>query len=532
MFDHRRFAFVAMTTTSLLASLGFGCGGGQPPPPSAPEAEKPRRPAAVATTRQAAVAGLFYPKDRDVLSKTLDDLLAAAPTPAVTNLRALICPHAGYAYSGPVAASAYRTLAGREFRTVIILAASHYADFRGVSVPASGAYETPLGTVPISAWARQLAKQSPFVLEPKCFVQRPPWAEMSAKPAPAVGDDTPETWEHSVEVQVPFLQKTLKNFDLLPVVFGDANPEKVAQALAGIIDDRTLVIASTDLSHYHPYAEAKALDQQTVQWVCRMDFKALQAREAVESACGRLPVLTLMHLARLKGWTPQLLDCRNSGDTSGDKRRVVGYAAIAFDAPAALPLQTPTPATLSEAERRFLLELARNTLRSVVARGGLPVVSSDTVPARLREPKGCFVTLTKDDELRGCIGNVTAGDPLYQAVMQNAENAALHDPRFPPVTADELGRIHIEISILTEPQRLTFRSPEDLLSQLHPPRDGVVLKIGGRGATFLPQVWDQILDKVEFLDRLAQKAGCPPSAWRGPDVTVATYQVEAFAEPK
>lgn len=532
MFHRRRFACTLMITTSVLASLGFGGGAGQQSPtgPPASESARPKRAAAPAPTRLPAVAGLFYPKDREELSKTLDGLLGAAPAQAVPNVKALICPHAGYAYSGPVAARAYRTIAGREFRTVVIVAASHYAEFRGVSVAGSAAYETPLGTVPVSEQVRRLAQHSPFVLEPKCFVQRPQWASLSSKLTPPVGDDTPETWEHSVEVQVPFLQKTLKDFTLLPVVYGDADPEQVAQALADILDDQTLVVASTDLSHYHSYSEAKALDQQTVQWICQMDIKALQSPAAAECACGRLPVLTLLHLARLKGWTPQLLDCRNSGDTSGDRGRVVGYAAIAFTGPASRPAPAQEP--FAEAEKKFLLDLARETLRRVVAQSTPPEVNPDSVPARLREPKGCFVTLTKDGELRGCVGNVVADDPLCQAVMHNAESAALRDPRFPPVTAEELRKLRIEISVLTEPQPLTFRSPDDLLSQLQPRRHGIVLKIGGRSATFLPQVWSQIPDKVEFLGHLSQKAGCPPSAWRGPDVTASTFQVEAFAEPE
>ena len=297
----------------------------------------------------------------------------------MTNLKALICPHAGYVYSGPVAARAYKALSGRDYRTVIILAASHYADFRGVSVPAAAAYETPLGRVPVSERARQLARQPPFILEPRCFVQRPAWSEQASKPAPPAGDDTPETWEHAVEVQVPFLQKTLKNFAILPVVFGNADPAEVARGLAAILDDQTLVIASTDLSHYHPYDEAQAQDRQTVKWICAMDFAALQAPEAAECACGRMAVLTLMHLARLKGWTPQGLDQRNSGDTAGDKSRVVGYSAIAFCAPAGAAAASPAarddaPPQFNAAERRYLLGLARQTLSRVTAGGGLPEV--------------------------------------------------------------------------------------------------------------------------------------------------------------
>ena len=492
------------------------------------------RPATIQRIRLPAVAGLFYPKESKALGNTIDRLVAAAPTNRIEGVRALICPHAGYEYSGPTAATAYRLLAGKAYDTVIILAPSHYALFQGASVSATDAYETPLGTVPVWQKARELAEQPPFVLEPHCLVQRPGWSGSSSKPAPAAGEDTPETWEHSVEVQVPFLQRTLQKFQVLPVIFGKVDPEQVARVLAPLVDDRTLVIASTDLSHYHPYAEAQGLDRQTIRRICDQDIRALSAEGAEECACGRVPVMALLHLAKLKGWKAQLLDYRNSGDTAGEKDRVVGYAAVAFVAKgksaAARDLRPRAAPQFSSSERKFLLDLARQALRSVTAGGGLPEIASDKVPAACRAAKGCFVTLTRDGQLRGCIGNILPAAPLYQAVLENARNAALSDPRFPPVTAAEAALLHIEVSVLSVPEPLVFTSPEDLLAKLQPHKDGVLLKIGGRGATFLPQVWEQLPDKVAFLEHLSEKAGCPAGAWRGKDVTISTYHAEAFAE--
>lgn len=488
--------------------------------------------------RQPAVSGLFYPNDPKKLMAAVDQHLASAPTNVIPGIRALICPHAGYEYSGPVAAHAYRRIAGGSCDTVVILAASHYALFQGVSVPATTAYETPLGQVAVSEKARQLAKQPPFVREPRCLVQRPQWAGFSSRPSPAVGEDTPETWEHSVEVQVPFLQRTLKRFRILPVMYGHADPAEVARALAPLVDERTLVIASSDLSHFHPYSDACALDRQTVKWICELNVAALQVPAAEERACGRMPILTLLHLAKLKSWKPQLLDYRNSGDTAGDKSRVVGYSAVAFTSDVAkatsgrISSKAKPAAQFDAAERKFLLNLARQTLTRVTAGRSLPELKSEEVPAPCRAEKGCFVTLTKSGELRGCMGNILPVGPLYQSIMDNARNAALRDPRFPPVAADEVARLHLEISVLTAPEPLAFASPDDLLARLQPRRDGVVLQIGGRGATFLPQVWEQLPDKVEFLNHLAAKAGCVPSAWRGPDVSVSLYHVEAFEEPK
>ncbi len=437
----------------------------------------------------------------------------------IPHLKGLVCPHAGYPYSGQTAAIAYKTLAGRDIQTVVILGPSHYAAFQGASVPNADAYQTPLGNVPISDKAQQLIKASPFVLEPKCLVQRPSWWQQSSKPAPPAGEDTPDTWEHSVEVQVPFLQKTLKNFTILPVVFGDVDPEQAAKVLAGIIDDKTIVVASSDLSHYHPYDEAKELDNRCVRAICSLDIDEMKTQEA----CGKLPILTLMYLAREKGWKAQLLDYRNTGDVTGDKNHIiVGYSAIAFYA--------PTQENYAAQERGFLLDLARKTLTCVASNGSPSEVNAGDVSPKLSETKACFVTLTENGMLRGCIGHILPQEPLCQAVEDNAQNAARRDPRFLPVQSDEVSKIKIEISVLTEPQPLRFTSPEDLLNKLQPYEDGVLLQIGSHGATFLPQVWAQIPDKVEFLNQLSRKAGCAPSAWRGKETTVSIYHVESFEE--
>jgi MEMO1 family protein len=477
---------------------------------------------------------LFYPKDPKALASTIDSLLAAAKTQQVSQVRALICPHAGYEFSGPIAAQAYKLIIGSTCDTVIILGPSHYAAFRGVSVPAAAAYQTPLGNVPISDKIRSVTNTPDFVVAPRCLVQRPPWAAMISNSPRA--EDTPDTWEHSVEVQVPFLQRTLKDFRILPVIFGEVDPEPVAKALAPLVDDKTLVVASSDLSHYHPYEEARALDQRTVGWIREMDIKSLQSEQASESACGRVPVLALLYLAKLKGWKPHFLDYRNSGDTAGDKNRVVGYTAIAFADTAgqrvSLTATPKPPGEFSQADREFLLQLARQTLRSPNSSNGVRDMPTDGIPSSCRAVRGCFVTLTKGGRLRGCIGNILPSGPLFQAVIDNTRNAALRDFRFPPVTAQETGDLHIEISVLSAVEPLRFDSPEDLLAKLQPHQDGVVLRINGSSATFLPQVWEQLPDKVDFLDQLAEKAGCRPSAWRLKGVTVSIYHVEAFEETK
>ncbi len=529
---------------ALLALLlaTFGCEARQDAlsqPPSTNGA--PRQSAEQARhVRQPAVAGLFYPADEKVLARTVDLLLANAPAHSIGRLRGLVCPHAGYEFSGPTAAIAYKTLAGREIQTAIVLGPSHYAWFEGASIPQAEAYRTPLGLVPISEKAKSLAARAPFALESPCRVQRPAWWNQRPTPPPEPGQDTAETWEHSVEVQVPFLQRVLKNFKLLPVVVGNADPARIAAGLADLLDDKTIVVASSDLSHYYTYEKAQALDKRCVQAICDLNITEMETQEA----CGKLPVLSLMHLAKLKGWKAQLLDYRNSGDTAGRKDNVVGYSAIAFYEPplgaapgggqSSPPPQgasgKPSQGSLGEAERKLLLALARRTVASVATNGSLPEVASKDLPPRLAEPKGCFVTLTEGGDLRGCIGHLIALEPLYQAVIDNARNAAVRDTRFRPVQSGEVARIKIEISVLTDPQPLAFSSPEDLLAKLHPHEDGVVLRIGPRSATFLPQVWEQIPGKEDFLGHLSAKAGCPASAWRGKETSVSIYHVECFQE--
>jgi len=468
--------------------------------------------------REAAVAGLFYPGNAKELGGMIDYFLANARPDVVGDLKAVICPHAGYQFSGLTAAFGFKLVAGRDIKTVYLLAPSHYAAFRGAYVTEADVYRTPLGDVPVSPKAAELAKTPPFTRVMEGFVQRPQWWSQSPAKAPPQGMDRPDTWEHSGEVEVPFLQKVLKDFQLVPVVFGQVDPADAAKVLADKLDDKSLIVASTDLSHFHPYDEAQKMDKGCIQNI--LDLKTELSHD---SACGAGPILAVVHLAKLKGWKPKLLDYRNSGDTSGNKAGgVVGYTAIAFFA--------PQDERFNRDERKQLTSLARQTLTQVVTTGKFPAVDEKQFPKKFLENSGCFVTLTKHGQLRGCIGHIIAQEPLYKAVMDNAKSAALNDGRFPQVTAAELKEIEIEVSVLTAPAPLAFRSPEDLLAKLQPHRDGVVLQIQGRGSTYLPQVWAQIPDKVMFLSTLAQKAGCSADAWRQPGTQVFIYHVEAFHE--
>ena len=478
--------------------------------------------------RPAAVAGLFYPAGKQALSDKIDELLSAAKSEPIAKLRGLIVPHAGYEYSGPTAAVGYKQLVGRAIRTIVVMAPSHYAEFQGAFVSDVDAYETPLGRVSVATWARDLAQKEPFVARPQCRVARPSWSEVSPREPPPRGADLPDTWEHSLEVQVPFLQKTLTEFQIVPVVFGEVDPEAVAQELAKRLDNQTLLVASSDLSHFHPDKTARDLDTTCIESVCQLNCAWMQEQEA----CGKQPILALMHIARAKGWKAKLLDYRNSSDAAGDRSRVVGYAAIAFFEPEGAADTSPAaPASgWTPEEQKTLLGLARQSLDDAVRSGQPREPDVAEYEPKLTAPRACFVTLTKNGELRGCIGHIFPREPLMKAVVHNAVSAALNDTRFPPVRSAELAAIDIEISILTLPERVEYQSPEELLAKLRPGIDGVVLRVGRRGSTYLPQVWEQLPDKESFMGHLAEKAGLATTDWKLADAEVLVYQVEAFQE--
>lgn len=440
--------------------------------------------------RPAAVAGTFYPEEAAQLDCEVRDMLAAADS-GTWHPKALIVPHAGYRYSGPVAASAYASLVSlaAQIKLVVLLGPTHRVAIRGLALPGVDAFETPLGRVAIDqAASERISHLSQVSVSEQAHAQ-----------------------EHSLEVHLPFLQTLLTDFKVLPLVVGAAAPGDVAEVLEMLWGGaETLILISSDLSHFLPYHAAQKVDGLTADAILHCKVPVTH-----EQACGATPVNGLLLAARHHGLTAHLLDLRNSGDTAGNRDQVVGYGAFAFTEP--LPVVAD--------KGSVLLAHARN---AIVQHFGLPT-QPVSEPAWLKEPAATFVTLTQHGQLRGCIGSLQARRPLGHDVSQNALAAALHDPRFPPLVAAELATTRIEVSLLSPLQPMRFKDEADALSQLRPGIDGIVLECGSCHGTFLPQVWEHLPQPSQFLTELKRKAGLAADFW-SPEVKLQRYHVEKWKE--
>jgi AmmeMemoRadiSam system protein B/AmmeMemoRadiSam system protein A len=423
--------------------------------------------------RPAAVAGTFYPDSAHALEREVDDLLVQSADGGLAPgfPKALIVPHAGYVYSGAIAAQAYDRLrpARGIVRRVVLLGPCHRVPVRGLALPGARAFATPLGHIALD----QAAIASLAGL-PQVVVSAAVHAE-----------------EHALEVQLPFLQRVLGEFSLVPLAVGTATPAQVAEVIERLWGgEETLIVISSDLSHYRSYDEAAAIDRSTAQAIL-----AFSADIDHEQACGATPIAGMLLAAKRHGLQTQMLDLRNSGDTAGGRARVVGYAAFAFWEGAS---------GFGAEHGRALLAIARNSIEAALGVSG-PGKLPDA--AWLKPLRASFVTLTQGEALRGCIGSLEAHRSLGEDVSHNARAAAFSDPRFAPLTAGELGRTRIEVSLLSTPKQLAFADHADLIAKLRPGEDGLILECGGARGTFLPQVWDSLPDPEQFVAELKRKAG-------------------------
>jgi MEMO1 family protein len=490
--------------------------------------------ASSASERQPAVAGGFYPDDPAELRATVERLLEAAgpaPAPAV----AVIVPHAGYVYSGAVAARGFAAVRGAKPKRVILLGPSHHQGFSGGALPDRGieAFDTPLGAVPLDREALATLRQGP---------------DLSG---PASAHDP----EHCLEVELPFLQVAAPGARLVPVLLGAttdlASCGRIARALAPLLDSGTVVVASTDFTHhgasygYAPFGRGPAvgdallrLGRATAGRAAAGDVRGFwqQVEVSGDSVCGVRPVTVLDELvAHAFAGSGRVVDVTTSGHVSGNWDLAVTYAAVAFEGAWRGWKEDPPPpplGTLSQEQGQGLLALARATLGSHLRHDEALAdwFAGHPVSGQLLGLAGAFVTVSNRGaraerlgELRACMGVIEAREPVVDAIVSAAVSAST-DPRFPPLEAVELDQVDLEVSVLSPPRPVP--GPEAIVVGTH----GVLLHKGGRGAVFLPQVApEQGWDRDTMLEHLSLKAGLPGNAWKS-GATFEVFTAQVFSE--
>lgn len=463
--------------------------------------------------------GRWFPDDPAELRAMVDGFIDKAEDKKIKHrIVALMSPHAGYPYSGSVAGYAYRQLRGLHYDTVVVVGFDHAVRGEGIAAYDRGGFRTPLGVIPIDTeMVNALTKSSKLIKH---------------NPAAFAG-------EHSLDNQLPFLQRALDDFKLVPLLLTEQTQENI-DALAGALAEaakgkNVLLVASSDMSHFWTHEEAKKLDDETLGPILKMDAEALgkilKDDPSGRRLCGRGDVQAVMRAAKALGAdTAHLLHYADSKDTSGyddPQRGVVGYGAVAFtddaaDPPRAEVKKSEYPGELDETDQKQLLKIARQALEQSVRDGKTPKFENDL--PRLENKRGVFVTLNENGELRGCMGHFEADTPLYDIVARQTVMSAFQDPRFPPVREEEVSRITIEISVLSVPEPVN--SYEDIVVGRH----GVILQKNGRGATFLPQVApEQGWDRDTMLSQLSLKAGLPGDAWKS-GAAYLVYTAQVFGE--
>ncbi|MDI6752479.1 MAG: AmmeMemoRadiSam system protein B [bacterium] len=446
----------------------------------------------------------FYPGDRKACEDMVKGFLSEAKKVVDTKSKILIVPHAGYVYSGRAAAEAFKQIEGNDYETAIILGVPHHYPLGRPSIYLGDGYETPLGTLSID-------KERAEKIAEACGLSE------------ATEADAPE---HSIEVQLPYLKVLFPNIKIVPILVGNIDLDefdRLASAIKSVMDNKTIVIVSTDLSHYPEYEKANKVDRKTISLIENLDEMGILQREMDLCSskipdlstylCGISPTIIGLKIANLLKVKPKTLIYYNSGDTPyGEKNRVVGYTGIAF-----------IKEGLNKEEKEELLMIAEDTMKLFVKEGKIPEISLKN--PRLAERAGVFVTLEKHRSLRGCIGYIWPIKPLYQAVIENVINAAVKDYRFSPVTVDELKDIEIELSVLTPPEKVGTWT-DILLGS-----DGIVLNVAGRQSVFLPQVApEQGWTLPETLMHLSLKAGLDEDAYKRKDAIFEVFQAEVFSK--
>ena len=465
--------------------------------------------------RKPAVAGMFYPGNKEELAGKVDDFLANVKKSDIKGrVFAIIVPHAGYEYSGQIAAYSFKQLEGTDFKKIIIISPSHYVSFDGMSVYNKGAFETPLGIIKIDKELADkiMAKDKRFIFYPEAHLK-----------------------EHAIEVELPFLQKMYKDkdFKIVPITMGNPETDDIrilSDTLYDVMDKDTLLIISVDLSHYYPYDKAVELDTNSTSAIEHLDAqKMLKDINSHNSEIDApIAVLGMITLANRYNAKAKIIKYANSGDVAGDKSRVVGYSSIVVYIPSDLQEKGDMIMKveyLSKEEKVKLLEIAKLSIIEAVTgkRQFFPNVTEE----KLKENCGAFVTIKENNELRGCIGYIQAVKPLYETVKDVAKSAAVNDYRFNPVAENELDKLELEISVLTPLKKIKD------INEIEVGKHGLVMKQGFNSGLLLPQVATEYnWDKETFLKETCRKAGLPQDAWKDKSTEIYTFSAEVFGENK
>jgi len=495
------------------------------------------------------VAGRFYPGNETVLKDQINAFFNKVPKQALKGRPlAIISPHAGYQYSGQVAAYGYNAIKDAGFNRVIILAPSHFMSgkrFRGVSILNVKSFKTPLGVIPVDEDAcNQLLNTSE---------ESKPEASASHQAIKLFGShEGAYKGEHSLETQLPFLQMALNTFKLVPIIVGvliDNDYDQVASTIRPLMDDKTLVVVSSDFTHYgegYSYIPFKnnieknihILDYGAFDKILSKDFDGLRVyrKETGINACGINPIALLLKLLPSEA-QGEILNYDTSGHQSKDFSFSVSYASVLFTKPLetksghyipkADTLNNNPSFCLTSKEKVLLLSLARSTLETYIKTGTSPKLDKIEykLTPRLKENYGVFVTLKKHGELRGCIGYIVPRAPLSQAVIENTINSSARDWRFNPVEANEVSDITIEISVLSQTKKIN--GPDEFIVG----KEGILIRKGSASAVFLPQVaTEQGWDRAETLCQLCRKAGLFPDAWKDDDMEFFVFTANVFHE--
>jgi AmmeMemoRadiSam system protein B/AmmeMemoRadiSam system protein A len=463
-------------------------------------------------------AGGFYTANPEELRSQVQGFLDAATTSGAETNRdivGILAPHAGYVYSGPVAGQSYRAVMGRDYRTIVVMALSHRSLAPKAALLDRPAYNTPLGSLKIDTHlVGELLQKHPdaFEVNERVFMS-----------------------EHSLEVQLPFIQLALPEASIVPIIVAvhdDEMIDRIGAALFQVFGRRqdVLFALSSDLSHFFPYEKAKELDNKTLslleQWKIE-EWNKVASRQS-EGMCGHRPVGAFVGMfGKYEASKRKVtrLDYKNSGDTAGDKSRVVGYGALAFSLDKGVRTEKGSVkdfGPFTAEDRRYLMNVAK---KAVAAAAKGESFEPDEPASKLLEDKGAaFVTLKKDGNLRGCIGHVIARIPLFKCIADVGRSAAIHDTRFSPVEPGELDSLSYEISVLTPPEPTT---PDKVVVG----RDGLIMSRGMRSGLLLPQVpieWNW--DREEFLAYTCRKAGLPLDCWKDSETKIESFRAIVWDE--